>query len=175
MWGVATGDSQLKVWIHPHWPFKWTPTTTKQINEKYKTMSVHVLFVSPLHLVFPTYLPLLNASTHHCLPEDKLLIPLITTWAATRHVFLTTPSRLPQLSTNVRYSVWDPQRSYCQRSIANLSSVQKRHMAVTAVRSSVYLSVTNFINTFYSWLPGILKTLRNHSIFRQHIFSYKLC
>lgn len=108
MWGVATGDSQLKVWIHPHWPFKWTPTTTKQINEKYKTMSVHVLFVSPLHLVFPTYLPLLNASTHHCLPEDKLLIPLITTWAATRHVFLTTPSRLPQLPTVVTCSSIQP-------------------------------------------------------------------
>lgn len=71
-------------------------------------MSVHVLFVSPLHLVFPTYLPLLNASTHHCLPEDKLLIPLTTTWAATRHVFLTTPSRLPQLPTVVTCSSIQP-------------------------------------------------------------------
>ena len=34
-------------------------------------------------------------------------------------------------------------------------------MAVTAVRNSVYFSVTNYINTFYSWLSGIFSILRN--------------
>lgn len=54
-----------------------------------------------------------------------------------------------------------PWHGYCQRSIANFSSVQIRHMAVTAVRNSVYFSVTNYMNTFYSWLSGIFRILRN--------------
>lgn len=34
-------------------------------------------------------------------------------------------------------------------------------MAVTAVRNSVYFSVTNYINTFYSLLSRIFRILRN--------------